>query len=1149
MFWFPLRDRLVCLKVILLDHRELEYDCKASVKGKEFLDFVLDSLRLLEREYFGLRYMDDVGQVQWLDTTKSLRKQLNKCMEPYVFYFSVKFYASAPELLLEERTRYQFFLQLKRDILHQNLSAPDEALADLGAFALQSEIGSYEPARHEPGYASEFTRSNFAPDPAHGRLVKAIEMKHQTLRGQKQADAECAFLARARRLDLYGVDMHPVQSDGSGDADSFLGLSPFGVLLIQNDQIMGMYAWPIITKIDKDVQWPLLSSLSSALRTASVMIHVRGKDGINYSYGFRLATKEACRHLWRTAREHCDFQRKLRGERARPSSISSRISRFSSRFRSSSRADSETTSGETSVDRRAHRSEPVFRRAKSTEVPSRQSLTKSASARQRLHSASVIQEDETRSMMRPEFDSAGRRVYHSEMLVDTTMDEITELRPAPAVGRGRNVPPSSRRSESPMSMQSSFSTCPRRYPPYPAQSVIMEQDNDNDSVFSDSSRMSHVTGHDINRKRKVSTVGQSNSSGGSEEAGHVAVGTSQRASTTLRTSLVPARRRKMGRNQTHDGIAIQQALAQLSQPQSPSQYASLGRDMSLPDRLAAIMQPMQPVKSQTMVSGGRPRPPLSLNPNLGKSMNQLSYVAPLSPSIKDVQVAMDGFPLFSVNPADTLYLNSNTLNPPITPSAKLKGFEKFSFGGGSSALQPRSPSTRDSPMTMMPVSASWTAGENSVEFSLQRTPPPPSATKSRSFDFQLDAPQPPRTAPTEGAPQPPRPAPTEGAPQPPRTAPTEGAPQPPRPVPTEGAPQPPRPVPTEVPLARPIHVRSISSSDATKQNPSAPRMPMRSRLRSDGCFQSTSREHDYEDADRYTRTPSNDVDRHAVNSPMLSPFPIIPPPTPFTEETISSPPAIPARNLITCKSTAKRLGLGGGPPARNDSFTAALKSSDIEMQSLKSDVVVFPERRPSAEEASPLFDSVPVPQTSHVVVEADVHVSNGYDHRRSSEQVYDALPMGNPKLSNGRSKTSLLGCGQPLLPSTASNQMYFEMNGHDSGKDSQTSGGGQSWRKAGYPVTPVHPVQLPSVLSTNCPSSISHPLAMVHSKRRESSEKKNAWLSPSGSAGTSSSNSSASPTDENDPTSFGSPQDSHSSLKKLQAIYSNDNGYAMYTDI
>ena len=55
------------------------FDLQVSAKGKELLDYVLDKLRLLEKEYFGLRYLDRNGQVHWLDRTKSLRKQFRKC--------------------------------------------------------------------------------------------------------------------------------------------------------------------------------------------------------------------------------------------------------------------------------------------------------------------------------------------------------------------------------------------------------------------------------------------------------------------------------------------------------------------------------------------------------------------------------------------------------------------------------------------------------------------------------------------------------------------------------------------------------------------------------------------------------------------------------------------------------------------------------------------------------------------------------------------------------------------------------------------------------------------------------------------------------------------------------------------------------------
>jgi hypothetical protein len=72
----------------------------------------------------------------WLDPTKPVKKQV-KIGPPYTLHLKVKFYSSEPNTLREELTRYQFFLQLKQDILTGRLECPEPILVELCALALQ----------------------------------------------------------------------------------------------------------------------------------------------------------------------------------------------------------------------------------------------------------------------------------------------------------------------------------------------------------------------------------------------------------------------------------------------------------------------------------------------------------------------------------------------------------------------------------------------------------------------------------------------------------------------------------------------------------------------------------------------------------------------------------------------------------------------------------------------------------------------------------------------------------------------------------------------------------------------------------------------------------------------------------------------------
>ncbi|RMB92840.1 hypothetical protein DUI87_30734 [Hirundo rustica rustica] len=171
---------------------------------------------------------------------------------PYTLYFGIKFYAEDPCKLKEEITRYQFFLQVKQDVLQGRLPCPINTAAQLGAYIIQSELGDYDPYKHTTGYVSEY---RFVPDQKK-ELEDAIEQIHKTLMGQVPAEAEVNYLGVAKSLEMYGVDLHPVY--GENKSEYFLGLTPIGVVVYRNKKQVGKYFWPRITKVHfKETQFEL----------------------------------------------------------------------------------------------------------------------------------------------------------------------------------------------------------------------------------------------------------------------------------------------------------------------------------------------------------------------------------------------------------------------------------------------------------------------------------------------------------------------------------------------------------------------------------------------------------------------------------------------------------------------------------------------------------------------------------------------------------------------------------------------------------------------------------------------------------------------------------------------------------------------------
>uniref|UniRef100_A0A8C8H7B3 Erythrocyte membrane protein band 4.1-like 4A n=1 Tax=Oncorhynchus tshawytscha TaxID=74940 RepID=A0A8C8H7B3_ONCTS len=262
-----------------------------STKGSVVLDFVFNHVNLAETDYFGLRYCDRSHQTYWLDPSKTLseHKDLITTGPPYTLYFGVKFYAEDPCKLKEEITRYQFFLQVKQDVLQGRIPCPLDISAQLAALAIQSELGDYDPYKHVSGYVSEY---RFVPDQKE-ELEDAIETIHKTVTGQVPSEAEANYLGTAKTLDMYGVDLHPVF--GENQSEYFLGLTPIGVVVYKNKTQVGRYFWPRITKVHfKETQFEL---------------RVVGKDCTETSFFFEAPNKTACKHLWKCCVEHHTFFR------------------------------------------------------------------------------------------------------------------------------------------------------------------------------------------------------------------------------------------------------------------------------------------------------------------------------------------------------------------------------------------------------------------------------------------------------------------------------------------------------------------------------------------------------------------------------------------------------------------------------------------------------------------------------------------------------------------------------------------------------------------------------------------------------------------------------------------------------------------------
>ncbi|XP_066272749.1 protein 4.1-like isoform X35 [Branchiostoma lanceolatum] len=330
-------------RVLLLDGTEYEVELDKKAKGQQLFDMICDHLNLLEKDYFGITYRDPQDQKYWLDPLKEIRKQIKG--GPWVFGFNVKFYPPDPSQLQEDITRYQLCLQIRDDILKGRLPCSFVTHALLGSYIVQSELGDYDPEEHSADYLSEF---KFAPNQTKELEEKVMEL-HKTHKGQTPAEAELHYLENAKKLAMYGVDLHHAK-DSEG-VDIMLGVCANGLLIYRDRLRINRFAWPKILKI--------------SYKRSNFYIKIRPGEFEQFesTIGFKLPNHRAAKRLWKVCVEHHTFFRLVSPEPP----PKSKILRLGSKFRYSGRTQHQTRQISALIDRPA----PNFERTLSKRFSSK----------------------------------------------------------------------------------------------------------------------------------------------------------------------------------------------------------------------------------------------------------------------------------------------------------------------------------------------------------------------------------------------------------------------------------------------------------------------------------------------------------------------------------------------------------------------------------------------------------------------------------------------------------------------------------------------------------------------------------------------------------------------------------------------------------
>ncbi|MEJ1281656.1 hypothetical protein NN561_012606 [Cricetulus griseus] len=276
----------------------LSQDTKRS-RGQVLFDKVCEHLNLLEKDYFGLTYRDAENQ------------------------------------------------KLRDDIVSGRLPCSFVTLALLGSYTVQSELGDYDPDECGSDYISEF---RFAPNHTKELEEKVVEL-HKSHRGMTPAEAEMHFLENAKKLSMYGVDLHHAK-DSEG-VEIMLGVCASGLLIYRDRLRINRFAWPKVLKI------------SYKRNNFYIKIRPGEFEQFESTIGFKLPNHRAAKRLWKVCVEHHTFFRLLL-----PEAPPKKFLTLGSKFRYSGRTQAQTRRASALIDRPA----PYFERSSSKRYTMSRSL-------------------------------------------------------------------------------------------------------------------------------------------------------------------------------------------------------------------------------------------------------------------------------------------------------------------------------------------------------------------------------------------------------------------------------------------------------------------------------------------------------------------------------------------------------------------------------------------------------------------------------------------------------------------------------------------------------------------------------------------------------------------------------------------------------
>ncbi|XP_041700156.1 FERM, ARHGEF and pleckstrin domain-containing protein 1 isoform X3 [Coregonus clupeaformis] len=293
--------RHVSIRIRMLDDTEEVFDVSQRASGKVVFDLVCTHLNLVEGDYFSLEYQDHNKMMVWLDLLKPIVKQLRRPKHT-VLRFVVKFFPPDHTQLQEELTRYLFALQIKHDLACGRLTCNDSSAALLVSHIIQSEIGDFEESQSR----QHLLNNNYIPEQM--ALIDKIMEFHSKNVGQTPAESDYQLLEVARRLELYGVRLHPAK-DREGSKLS-LAVAHTGVLVFQGHTKINAFNWSKVRKL--------------SFKRKRFLIKLRpdlNQSSYQDTLEFLMGSRDCCKVFWKICVEYHAFFRLFEEPKPKPKPV------------------------------------------------------------------------------------------------------------------------------------------------------------------------------------------------------------------------------------------------------------------------------------------------------------------------------------------------------------------------------------------------------------------------------------------------------------------------------------------------------------------------------------------------------------------------------------------------------------------------------------------------------------------------------------------------------------------------------------------------------------------------------------------------------------------------------------------------------------